>query len=604
VGFYSKNFVVNFNVCSGCRVNYRPFSTVTQKRIIGYLYEFFVFPKYYNGVVLFFHRFNFVHFTKYMKETGNWKLYVPIVIGISLGLGYLLGNSTNKTNQAPSVSKVESTNFNMLGELLNYIDAEYVDEVSKDELVDKTVKYLLQELDPHSYYISPDEYAEMNEPLEGNFDGIGIQFNIQNDTLVVIDPIVNGPSEKVGIRAGDRIIKVNDSLIAGVGVRNRTVLKLLKGVKGTKVEVTVSRRGNEPLKFLITRDKIPIHSVSSSYMFNDTTGYIKVDRFGSNTTQEFLNGVSRLENQNAKKVIIDLRGNGGGYMNAATDMLDAFFDKGELLVYTEGKARRKTETMSKTKAHFSAMDVVVLIDESSASASEIFAGAIQDHDRGVIVGRRSFGKGLVQEQTVWPNGSATRLTIARYYTPSGRCIQKPYTNGLKEYQKEYSHRYENGEMLSKDSIEISDSSVFKTDAGRLVFGSGGIIPDVFIPIDTTQGSSYLTELAYSGVIYDFAFDYADHHRKEMSKYKGAEDYIASFEISEELLAELISFAEKKDIVFDEFGFERSKKIILKRLKAYIARNIWNDEGFYPIWNYDDPTIKAAVLSNVQNLIEE
>ena len=554
--------------------------------------------------MIFFHRFNFVDFTIYMKETRNWKLYVPIVIGISLGLGYVLGTSSSRSNQDPTVNTAKSANFNMLGELLNYIDAEYVDEVSKDELVNKTVKYLLQELDPHSYYISPDEYAEMNEPLEGNFDGIGVQFNIQNDTLVVIDPIVNGPSEKVGIRAGDRIIKVNDSLIAGVGVRNRTVLKLLKGVKGTKVEVTVSRRGNEPIKFLITRDKIPIHSVSSTYMLNDTTGYIKVDRFGSNTTKEFLNGVSKLQNQNAKKVVIDLRGNGGGYMNAATDMLDAFFDKGELLVYTEGKARRKTETMSKTKATFNKMSVVVLIDESSASASEIFAGAIQDHDRGVIVGRRSFGKGLVQEQTVWPNGSATRLTIARYYTPSGRCIQKPYADGVKEYQEEYYHRYENGEMLSKDSIEISDSSVYKTDAGRLVFGSGGITPDVFIPIDTTQGSSYLTELAYSGVIYDFAFDYADHHRDEMSKYKDANDYIANFMISQKLIAELIAFAENKKVVYNDFGFNRSKGVIEKRLKAYIARNIWNDVGFYPIWNSDDPTIKAAVVSNVNNLKEK
>ncbi len=551
-----------------------------------------------------FHRLNFVDFTIYMKETGNWKLYVPILIGISLGLGYVLGSSLSKPNQTPSANPVESSQFNMIGELLNYIDAEYVDEVSKDELLNKTVKYLLQELDPHSYYISPDEYAEMNEPLEGNFDGIGIQFNIQNDTLVVIDPIVNGPSEKVGIRAGDRIIKVNDSLIAGVGVRNRTVLKLLKGVKGTKVEVTVARRGNELIKFSITRDKIPIHSVSSHYMLNDTTGYIKVDRFGSNTTEEFLNGISGFQSQKAKKVIIDLRGNGGGYMNAATNMLDAFFDKGELLVYTEGKARRKTETISKSKATFDEMDVVVLIDESSASASEIFAGAIQDHDRGVIVGRRSFGKGLVQEQTVWPNGSATRLTIARYYTPSGRCIQKPYTDGLKEYQEEYYHRYKNGEMLSKDSIEISDSSVFKTDAGRLVFGSGGIIPDIFIPIDTTQGSSYLTELSYSGVIYDFAFDYADHHREEMSKYKGAKDYISNFEISQELISDLISFAEDRKVVYDEFGFNRSKKVIVKRLKAYIARNIWNDEGFYPIWNNDDPTIKAAVLSNINNLIEK
>lgn len=336
-------------------------------------------------------------------------------------------------------------------------------------------------------------------------------------------------------------------------------------------------------------------------MLNDSTGFIKVDRFGANTTDEFFQGVNKLRVEGAKKLVIDLRGNGGGYMHAATNMLEAFFDKGELLVYTEGKARNKTDVFAKDRAIYPNMELVVLIDESSASASEIFAGAVQDHDRGIIVGRRSFGKGLVQEQTVWPNGSATRLTIARYYTPSGRCIQKPYEDGVKQYNEEYYHRYQNGEMLSKDSIEIVDSAFFTTDNGRKVYGSGGIIPDIFVPIDTTQGSGYLNELVYSGIVYDFAFDYADNHRNELLSYGSPEKYILNFEISKSLINEMVNYASEKGVKYDSSDFKRSEKLIRKRLKAYIARNIWNDEGFYPIWNSDDPTINSALDSDI-NLV--
>jgi len=289
-------------------------------------------------------------------------------------------------------------------------------------------------------------------------------------------------------------------------------------------------------------------------------------------------------------------------MNAATDMLDAFFDKGDLLVFTEGKARSRRDIVSKNKAVYKDMEIVVLIDESSASASEIFAGAIQDHDRGIIVGRRSFGKGLVQEQTEWPNGSATRLTIARYYTPSGRCIQKPYTDGKEEYNEEYYHRYENGEMLSRDSIEIVDSVSYNTDNGRLVFGSGGIIPDVFVPIDTTSGSSYLNQLVYSGAEYDFAFDYADKHRDQLISYVDEKNYTNKFILTDDIMEQFFAFGEMKGVLYDEVGFMRSEKTIKRRLKAYIARNIWSDEGFYPIWNSDDPTIKAALKSDIYSII--
>ena len=537
-----------------------------------------------------------------MKK-GYWKLMLPVVIALVWVLGFGMGKFL-VPNNAPLTNKSinSSKNFNFLSELINYIDAQYVDSVSKDQLVNSTITSLLHELDPHSYYITPEEISAMNEPLEGGFDGIGVQFNIQKDTLVVIDPIVGGPSEKVGVKAGDRVIAVNDSTIAGVGIQNSQVLKLLKGPKGTKVAITVYRKG-EVLDFTITRDQIPIHSVSGSYMVNPTIGYVKVDRFGKNTNSEFYLALKTLAQKGMKRVIVDLRGNGGGYMNAATDMLDLFFEKGTLLVYTQGKARPKQESLARKNAEFSDLDVVVLIDETSASASEIFAGAIQDHDRGVIVGRRSFGKGLVQEQTMWPNGAATRLTIARYYTPSGRCIQKPYENGIEDYNEDYYHRMQNGELLSKDSIHLQDSAVFYTDNGRVVYGSGGIIPDEFIPVDTTGGSLFLNNLVYQGVIYDFAFDYVDLHRAELLKIGDAQAFVQKFTINEELFNHFLEFAKKKNVVPTGNDLERSKKSIKRRLLAYIGRNLWQDEGFYPIWNQDDPVMKAAIQvdMNVVNM---
>jgi carboxyl-terminal processing protease len=537
-----------------------------------------------------------------MNEKRN--LVTPIFVALALIVGFYFGVRTSSQQKVDFNGISTNSNFNMLSELINYIDAEYVDSVSREQLMDRTIVHLLEELDPHSYYIRAEDYAQMNEPLEGNFDGIGIQFNIQNDTLVVIDPIVGGPSEKVGVKAGDRITKVNDSLIAGVGIENNTVLKLLKGPKGTKVDITVKRRGMDPIDFTITRDQIPIHSVNARYMINDEVGYVKVDRFGANTYDEFMSAMDFISGKNAKKVLIDLRGNGGGYMNAATDMLNAFFERGTLLVYTEGKSRPRQDVFSSdSKPRFIDMDVVVLMDESSASASEIFAGAIQDHDRGIVVGRRSFGKGLVQEQTEWPNGAATRLTIARYYTPSGRCIQKPYEDGVKSYNEEYFHRYTNGEMISKDSIEIVDSISYTTDGGRSVFGSGGIIPDVFVPIDTVGGSSYLNQLVYAGIEYDFAFDYADQNRKQLMAYGGPEGYQKKFSISQKILDDLIAFGEERGVPFDEAGFVRSKNTIERRLKAYIARNIFNDEGFYPIWNSDDKVIKAALEADIPKILK-
>ncbi len=488
----------------------------------------------------------------------------------------------------------------MFSEIINYIEEEYVDPVNKSELQDKTIAYLLQELDPHSYYITPEEYAAMNEPLEGSFDGIGVQFIIQKDTIVIVEPLSGGPSEKVGIKAGDRIIKVNDSIIAGTGIRNPDVLKLLKGPKGSKVKVTIRRRNSEDLDFTITRDKIPIQSIDVAYMLNDTTGYIKVARFAKTTYNEFVTQVEKLRKSGARKLVIDLRGNGGGFMDAAIKMLDEFFEKGVLLVYTEGRNHPKQTYYSTGHGQFKDLSLAVLIDEGSASASEIFAGAIQDNDRGLIIGRRSFGKGLVQEQTNWPNGAATRLTIARYYTPSGRSIQKPYGENPEEYNEEYIHRYDNGELFDVDSIHVNDSLVYKTSKGRIVYGGGGIIPDIFVPADTTGGSKYYNRLVYSGSIYDFAFDYADNHRSELLKYGTAENFNARFTITDKMLKGLTEMAEERGVSLNEKEFRHSRANIERRIKAYIARDIWNNEGFYPIWNENDNVIRAA-LNNWDSL---
>jgi carboxyl-terminal processing protease len=331
-------------------------------------------------------------------------------------------------------------------------------------------------------------------------------------------------------------------------------------------------------------------------MLNDQMGYVKVDRFGRTTYDEFSDALHQLSADGASTFVIDLRDNGGGYMNAATQMLDLFFEKGQLLVYTEGKARPRENSYAQIRAKYPNQRVVVLINEGSASASEIFAGAIQDHDRGIVVGRRSFGKGLVQEQTMWPNGAATRLTIARYFTPSGRCIQKPYDDGEEAYNEDYYHRYESGELISQDSIEITDSSEYYTDNGRKVYGSGGIIPDVFVPIDTTQGSYLLNQLVYRGIIYDYAFDYTDEHRSELSEFENVWTFIDGFEVSEAMFDGLLELGKSEGVIVSDSDLTRSKQLINKRIKAYIGRNMWQDEGFYPIWNLDDPTIEAAMIA--------
>ena len=513
---------------------------------------------------------------------------ISLVIGFTLGVGLTPSSNEN-------IIPLKRGSFNMLSEIVNYIDKEYVDTVAKQHLVDKTVSYLLQELDPHSYYISAEDLASMNEPLEGNFEGIGIQFNIRKDTVMVVTPLVGGPSEKVGIKAGDRIVEVNGENIAGIDIKNADVLKKLKGKKGTKVEVKILRNGVDTLEFDIIRDKIPIYSVDVSYMVNPEIGYVKISRFAKTTYEEFVTAGRGLVKEGMKTMIIDLRGNGGGFLDAAVNIADEFLEKGETIVFTEGRSRPKKFYKSSSNSMFSNIDVVVLIDGSSASASEILAGAIQDNDRGTIIGRRSFGKGLVQEQTSWPDGSATRLTTARYYTPSGRSIQKPYEKGSEEYHAEYYGRFDNGELISADSINFPDSLKYQTKKGRIIYGGGGIMPDYFVPIDTSIHSSLLNQLLYKGLIYEFAFEYSDKHRNEIKeKFKTPKEFENSFMVTNKMMDEIKAIALKNGIKSSEKDFLNVKEHIDRRVISYIARNLWNNEGFYPIWNKGDHLFNRAL----------
>jgi len=534
-----------------------------------------------------------------MNSKNRLFVLLPFIVALFFGFGIFLGSKINfSSNPSANNQKVFSfpkANSSKLNDIINYIDNEYVDVVEKEALVDKAITTILQELDPHSYYISAAEIKALSEPLEGSFEGIGVQFSIQKDTVVVINPVVGGPSEKVGVMPGDRIVKVNAELIAGNGITNRKVMTLLKGEKGTEVEIKVLRNTLDTIDFKIVRDKIPIFSLDVAYMINENTGYVKLSRFSKNTYEEFLEAGLKLKDQGMEKMILDLRGNGGGFMDAATNIVDEFLTENTLIVYTEGRARPKQSYYATDKNSFVNTELAILIDEGSASASEIIAGAIQDNDRGVIIGRRSFGKGLVQEQSSWNDGSATRLTIARYYTPSGRCIQKSYSDGIEEYQDDYKERLENGELYSDKNIALNDSLKFKTKNGREVFGGGGIMPDAFIAVDTAGGSFYLSELIYKGVFYQFAFEYADKHRESLTELDNYKNFISFYSKNKnQIVNEFIAFAEAEGITKSVKAYNRSKQRIEERLRAQIARNIWDDTAFYPLWNENDKTIKEAV----------
>jgi len=527
------------------------------------------------------------------SKNNRFTVIQPIIIALSIVAGILISNKLNDRKSPFSSGRSSMDSGSKLDLILQYIENEYVDSVDVNAIIEKVIPEVLEELDPHSSYISSEEFQDMNDPLEGEFEGIGVQFNIQKDTTIIVQVISGGPSEKVSIKPGDRIIKVNDSLIAGNGITSKNIVRLLKGPKGTKVKVGIKRNGEKNLiDFVITRDKIPFYSIEASYMPRPEIGYVKISRFAMTTYDEFRKHCDRLRGEGMKKLIIDLRGNGGGYLNASTNIANELLEKGEMIVYTEGKATPKREYLSDKNGAYRNLELVLLVDELSASASEILAGAIQDNDRGTLIGRRTFGKGLVMDQRQFNDMSALRLTIARYYTPSGRCIQKPYGEGNDAYYHEIDERYDHGEFTEKDSIEFVDTLKYKTKGGRTVYGGGGIMPDVFIPLDTTGYSEYLSKITNLGLLYEFCFGYADNNREALSKLSTPEMF-QKFVEKNNILDAFIAFAKKAGIEPNNAQIKHSKKVIENRLSAYIARNIIDDKGFYPIFlQIDNAFLKA------------
>ena len=521
----------------------------------------------------------------------SFKILYPLLLAIAIVVGIYIGA---KYSNSP-ISVIPNFGQSKINGLMYLISNEYVDSVNVDSLTEKVIPKIIGELDPHSSYIPAEDLEIVNNDLDGSFSGIGIQFSILNDTIMVVDVISGGPSEKAGVLAGDRIVSVNDSSITGSSITNEKVMHRLRGPKNSNVKLSILRPSSKDiLEIDITRGDIPVNSVDVAFKPNDEIGYIKVSKFGKHTYSEFLTSLAKLAVEGTSKFIIDLRGNSGGYMESAINMVNEFLPAGYMIVYTKGNASPLNEVFSNGMGSFQDNQIVVLVDEWSASASEIFAGAIQDNDRGLIIGRRSFGKGLVQQQIPFNDGSAIRLTIARYYTPSGRSIQKEYKMGDSEnYEMDLLNRFEHGEFDSQDSIHMNDSAVYKTIYGRTVYGGGGIMPDIFVPRDTSFYSPYLTQVVNNGIIYQFAFKYSDENREKLSKFKSAKSLLVYLK-GEDILNQFVNFAASKDIKARPIYINISRKEILNNLYANIARNILGDEAFYPIVLMNDETFRKAV----------
>ena len=555
------------------------------------------------------------------KNRDKLIIYGPLIIAVTLILGILLGNIFTQLKVRSLISSEISKQTNKgklslgpaqglglapkndkINSAIYYVLNDYVDSVPIGEINEDVIPAILKNLDPHSVYIPARDFEKYNEPLTGNFSGIGVLFNMNEDTVAIIRPIPNGPSDLVGIIPGDRIVEVEGTVVAGVNMDSDKIVTMLKGEKGTPVRIKVKRRGNpELIEFEIIRDDIPIYSVDVHYMVSDKTGYVKISNFAQTTYQEFMTAIEELKAQGMERIIVDLRANGGGIMDAAIKISDQFLEEGKLIVYTEGRSRPRQNEYSTSKGVLKEDKVVILIDEFSASASEILAGALQDNDRGMIIGRRSFGKGLVQEQMTFPDGSAIRLTVAKYFTPTGRSIQKPYDNGLQDYYNDISQRYMHGEFENRDSITFSDSLKYMTPGGKVVYGGGGIMPDVFVPVDTTYYSEYLSRISNLGLTHRFAFQYTDQHRENLKNMQTV-DEILTYLADQDIKTEFIRFATDKGVTFDPEGFAVSEKFILTQIKAYVARNIIDNKGFYPIIKEMDHTLQVAIdrLENQEN----
>jgi carboxyl-terminal processing protease len=518
-------------------------------------------------------------------------VFLPVMLCVALAIGVLIGKYLPGRDNLPQHSSIRSRN-DKLNSILNIIESNYVDTVNRNDLVEAAIPAILKKLDPHSIYIPAKDLARANEPLQGNFDGIGISFNMLTDTILVISTIPGGPSEKLGLLPGDKILYVNDSLVAGKHISDEKVMGMLKGPRGTVVKIKILRSGQKNLlPFEITRDKIPIYSVDVDYMINSYIGYIRINAFAMTTFDEFMKGLKELKEQGMTSLILDLRANSGGIMEAAIQIANQFLKEGQLIVYTKGRSQPRNEARATGKGEFETGDLVVLIDEWSASASEILAGAIQDNDRGTIMGRRSFGKGLVQEPVPFADGSGMRLTIARYYTPTGRSIQKSYDDGFDKYFNDLNTRYVHGEFEVSDSIHFSDSLKFTTPGGRTVYGGGGIMPDKFVPVDTSGISPYFVKVRSH--IYRFALKYTENNRESLKKHTESGE-LEKFLNKQALLDQFAQYAAVNGIKKDPMGIKISGNIIHTQIKAYIARNILDNKGFYPIWEHIDTTLKYAI----------
>ena len=523
--------------------------------------------------------------------------YIPLIVAVSIVAGILIGTFYAKrfgNQERPGIGFTAPTS-NKLNGLLRIIDDRYVDTVRMSDLIEEAMPQILGELDPHSSYIPAKDLQAVNDDLRGSFSGIGVQFTIQQDTIHISDVISGGPSEKVGIMPGDRIVEIDDSAFVGKIVTNNESMKRLKGPKGSEVKLGIFRQGEkEILHFTIIRGDIPVKSIDATYMLNDKFGYIKVEKFGETTYPEMLIALAKLHQENCEGVVIDLRGNTGGYMGSAIQMINEFLPKGQLIVYTEGRKSPRENYPANGTGSSQTLPLVVLLDEGSASASEIFAGAIQDNDRGTIIGRRSFGKGLVQQPIEFNDGSAIRLTIARYYTPSGRCIQKPYTKGKGEQDEmDLLTRYEHGEFFSQDSIKQDESHIYYTSLGRPVYGGGGIMPDIFVPQDTTGVSSYFSSAVNRGLTIQFAFQYTDQNRQKLNKYETADELLKYLK-TQNILEKFARFAESKGLKRRNILMYKSKDLFDRNLYGNIIYNMLNMEEYVKFLNQTDKTVLKAI----------
>ena len=519
------------------------------------------------------------------KKNGIYRVILPLVIALAFAGGIWLGTSLNKNEGV-------STANQKLGAILNLIGNEYVEDVDLDSLVEQTLPDLLANLDPHSVYIPKSELQGVNDELEGSFSGIGVQFMINNDTITIVEAISGGPSEKVGLQAGDRIVTVDGENVAGIGITNEGVQKRLKGDKGTRVTLGIRRNtAKEVLEFEVIRGDVPVSMIDAAYMYNEHTGYIRVKRFGRTTYDEFFSALLQLTAKGADAFIIDLRGNAGGFMEMAVLMANEFLEDGQLIVAQKGRGGKNDKAyFADGSGSFKHAQIVVLQDEYSASSSEIFAGAIQDNDRGLILGRRSFGKGLIQRQADLPDSSAIRLTIARYYTPSGRCIQKDYSDA-KNYENDIVERYNHGEAFEADSIRQNKEDRYTTAHGRTVYGGGGVTPDIFVPLDTTGVTTYYLNVANAGLLNRFAFEYCDLNREQL---KDMEDPLKLLPDDETLIRSFANYARQNGIAPRWYYIRLSQKLILSQIKALIARDTKGMQAYFEIVNVDDNAITAAV----------